>query len=248
MNYGPATFRRDGLKSAHVTRERRARLQLPRRPRTVATGERERTVDKTADVKKNSWLQRAKVYESSFATMKNKNAVKKQNSRSHMPQAYDIEEHLDCDQGVVVIGQNGVVTNDRYYVKCMKRSKPEPSTGSDADSFLSSEDESSLDTGKDKIPLCWKQQLQDKDMVRNCTLTLLFISSRILSLLYGFVLIFDEAGYDQTLIERNHCKAFVNVYNLAYKGLETLNHTLCVICSKLYCQIFVLNNRMVAEI
>ena len=189
MNYGSATFRRDGLTSAYVSREGRAKSQLPRRPRTVAGGGNERSVHKDVDVKKSSWLQRAKVYENSFAAMKNRNAVKKQNSRSHIPQAYDIEEHLDCRQGVVIIGKNGVASNDQYYVKCMKRSKPEPSTGSDADSFLSSDDEYSLDTTKNQVPLCWKQQLQDKDMVRNCTLTLLFISSkRTLSLMWVCIL------------------------------------------------------------
>ena len=176
MNYGAATLRRDGLTSARTTRERRSRLQQRTRPRTVAAGENERSINRAEPVK-NTWLQRAKVYENSFIEMKNKNAVKKQNSRSHMPQAaYDIEEHLGCDQGVVIIGKNGVLSNDKYYVKCMKRSKPVASTGSDVDSsFLSSEeDDSSVDI---KVPLCWKQQLQNKDMVRNCTLTLLFIGS-----------------------------------------------------------------------
>ena len=179
MNCNPATFRRDGLTSAYSSRERKAKSQQQlRRPRTVAAGEHERKVDRAGAVK-NTWLQRAKVYEESFVAMKNKNAVKKQNSRSHIAQAYDIEEHLDCGHGVVVIGKNGFVTNDQYYVKCMKRSKPVPSTGSDVDSsFLSSEDESSVDTINGKVPLCWKQQLQDKDVVRNCTLTLLFINSK----------------------------------------------------------------------
>lgn len=189
MSYSPATFRRDGLTSAYTTHERRARPAQLRRPRTVAVGEHQRSVDKDVAVKKNTWLQRAKVYEDSFAAMKNRNTVKKQDSRSHIPQAYDIEEHLDCGQGVVIIGKNGVVTNDQYYVKCMKRSKPEPSTGSDLDSsFLSSDEECSVDTTHGTVPLCWKQQLQGKDVVRNCTLTLLFISSNnCASDVYGFV-------------------------------------------------------------
>lgn len=175
MNYSPATFRRDGLSSACTTRDRRTGSQRrqPRRPSTVATGEHERSVDKPAPVK-NTWLQRAKVYENSFVAMKNRNTVKKNNSRSHIPQAYDIEEHLECGQGVVIIGKNGVVTNDRYYMKCMKRSKPEPSTGSDS-SFLSSDEE---DINNGQVPLCWTQQLHGKDMVRNCTLTLLRINSK----------------------------------------------------------------------
>ena len=180
MNYGPTTIRRDGLVSACTTRERRTRSQQPTRPRTAAGRENERSVNRALPVKKNTWLQRAKVYENSFIAMKNKKVVKKQTSRDHIPQAYDIEEHLDCSQGVVVIGKNGVLSNDKYYVKCMRRSKPEPSTGSDVDSsFLSSEDEYSVDINHDKIPLCWKQQLQDKDVVRNSTLTLLLISSKI---------------------------------------------------------------------
>ena len=179
MNCGPATYRRDGFASARTNREKKARSQQLRRPRTVAVAEHERNVNKAVPAE-STWLQRAKIYEKSYIAMKNRNAVKKENTqRSHIPQAYDIEEHLDCAQGVVVIGKNGVVSNDQYYVKCMKRSKPEPSTGSDVDSsFLSSEDESS--TKNDTIPLCWQQQLEGKDMVRNCTLTLLFIVQRIL--------------------------------------------------------------------
>ena len=182
-----ATFSRDGSASARTTRERKARPQRLRRPRTVAVAEHERNFNKAVPAE-NTWLQRAKVYEKSIVAMKNRNAVKKEKSqRSHIPQAYNIEEHLDCGQGVVVIGKNGVVTNDQYYAKCMKRSRPEPSTGSDVDSFLSSEDESS--TKNDMIPLCWQQQLEGKDMVRNCTLTLLFIVQRIL---IGFDVGFGE--------------------------------------------------------
>lgn len=193
MNCAPATFRRDGSTSARTNREKKARgsLQL-RRPRTVAVAEHERNVNKAVPAE-GTWLQRAKVYEKSFVAMKNRNAIKKENTqRSHIPQAYDIEEHLDCGQGVVVIGKNGVVTNDQYYMKCMKRSKPEPSTGSDS-SFLSSEDESS--TKNNVIPLCWQQQLEGKDMVRNCTLTVLFIVQRIL---IGF----DVGFYD---VEMGNC-------------------------------------------
>ena len=185
MNCSPATFRRDGsTSSARASRERKARPQQLRRPRTVAVAEHEQNVNKAVPAEeKNTWLQRAKVYEKSFVAMKNRNAVKKEKPQgSHIPQAYDIEEHLDCGQGIVVIGKNGVVTNDQYYVKCMKRSssRPEPSTGSDVDSsFLSSEDESSKND--DMVPLCWQQQLEGKDMVRNCTLTLLFIVQRILT-------------------------------------------------------------------
>lgn len=191
MNCAPATFRQDGVTSARTTRERSNRSQQQLiRPRTVAGGERERSVNRAIPVK-NTWLQRAKVYENTFIEMKNRNAAKKQNSQSYKPQAYDIEEHLESAQGVVVIGKNGVRSNDQYYVKCMKRSKPVPSTGSDVDSsFLSSDDENSLDnTNNEKIPLCWKQQLQDKDVVRNYTVThtgahaLLLISSNNLNCL-----------------------------------------------------------------
>jgi len=184
MNYGPTAFKRDRLASACTTRERRSRSQQIRRPHTAA-GENERSRNRNVPVKKNTWLQRAKVYEDSFIAMKNKNAVKKQNSQDHTPQAYDIEEHLSVGQGVVIIGKNGVISNDKYYVSCMKRSKPEPSTGSDVDSFLSSEDEYSMDTNIDKVPLSWKQQLQDKDMVRNYTLTLLSLLGRASTLEYG---------------------------------------------------------------
>lgn len=179
MNYSSTAFKRDKLASACTTRERRSRSQQLRRPHTAA-GENGRSINRTIPVKKNTWLQRAKVYEDSFIAMKNKNVVKKQNSPSHVPQAYDIEEHIDDGQGVVIIGKNGVVSNDKYYVSCMKRSKPEPSTGSDVDSsFLSSEDECSMDTNIDKVPLCWKQQLQDKDVVRNYTPALLLKLQRI---------------------------------------------------------------------
>ena len=180
MSSSPATYVREGPASARTTRDRKARAGQLRRPRTVAVVEHERSVNKAVPAEKSTWLERAKVYEESFVKMKNRNAVKKKESsqKSHIPKAYDIEEHLDCGQGVVVIGKNGVVTNDKYYVKCMKRSRPEPSTGSDLDSsFLSSEDECSTNNN-DLVPLCWQQQLLGKDVVRNCTLTLLFISSK----------------------------------------------------------------------
>ena len=179
MSSSPATYVRVAPASARTSRDRKSRARQLRRPRTVAVAEHERSVNKAVPAEKSTWLERAKVYEKSFVEMKNRNAIKKESSQgSHIPKAYDIEEHLDCGQGVVVIGKNGVVTNDQYYVKCMKRSRPEPSTGSDLDSsFLSSEDEYST-SNNDLVPLCWQQQVQGKDMVRNCTLTLLFIGSK----------------------------------------------------------------------
>jgi len=89
-------------------------------------------------------------------------------TQSKSSKAYNLEEHLNHGQGVVIIGQNGVVSNDEYFTKCMKRSRPEPSTGSDVDtSFLSSDEEDVFKVSTHEVvPLCWNQQLQDKDVVR----------------------------------------------------------------------------------
>jgi len=167
MSYGAGTtFRRDWVSSAYTNREKRKTQQLQRRPQTVAVGGGRASVrDKPGPA---SWMERAKVYEDSFVEMKkrNKRAVKK-TTRGRAPKAYNLEEHLDHRQGVVIIGQNGVVSNDEYYTKCMKRSKPDPSTGSDLDtSFLSSDEEDFKESTHEIVPLCWNQQLQDKDVVR----------------------------------------------------------------------------------
>lgn len=172
MSYGAGTtFRRDCVSSAYTTREKRKTQQ--RRPQTVAGGggshERTTVQNKTRPA---SWIERAKVYEESFIEMK-KRLEKKSDTvvkitQSKSSKAYNLEEHLNHGQGVVIIGQNGVVSNDEYFTKCMKRSRPEPSTGSDVDtSFLSSDEEDVFKVSTHEVvPLCWNQQLQDKDVVR----------------------------------------------------------------------------------
>ena len=172
MNYGAGTtFRREWVSSAYTTREKKkSQQQLQRRPQTVAVGggghERASVRNKTRPA---SWMERAKVYEDSFVEMKKRNKTAAKNStENRTPKAYNLKEHLDHGQGVVIIGQNGVVSNDEYFTKCMKRSKPEPCTGSDVDtSFLSSDEEDDFrESTHEIVPLCWDQQLQDKDVVR----------------------------------------------------------------------------------